>query len=130
MEEWLLMQGFYHGLTQKAREHLDATAEGSFLSLTVGKAELLMEKISENQGWSQDHSQYCYQSEETIAEVNALSTKMDDLLNGLTRGLNTRRIIGRLKQHTNKIQTSQTRSLCISQIGDSNKIKNRIDNQH
>jgi hypothetical protein len=44
------MQGFYHGLTQKAREHLDATAGGSFLSLTVGKAKLLMEKISENQG--------------------------------------------------------------------------------
>jgi hypothetical protein len=50
MEEWLVMQGFYHGLTQKAREHLDATAGGSFLSLTVGKAKLLMEKISENQG--------------------------------------------------------------------------------
>jgi hypothetical protein len=52
MEEWLLMQGFYHGLTQKAREHLDATAGGSFLSLTVGKAKTIIEKISENQGWS------------------------------------------------------------------------------
>jgi hypothetical protein len=83
MEEWLLIQDFYHGLTQKAREHLDATAEGSFLPLTVGKAKLLMEKISENQGWSQDHTQYCYQNEETIKEVNALSTKMDDLLNCL-----------------------------------------------
>jgi hypothetical protein len=83
MEEWLLMQGFYHGLTQKAREHLDATAEGSFLSLTVGKAKLLMEKILENQGWSQDHTQHCHQSEETVEEVNALSTKMDDLFNWL-----------------------------------------------
>jgi hypothetical protein len=54
MEEWLLMQGFYHGLTQKAREHLDATARGLFLSLIVGKAKTLMEKISENQGWFQD----------------------------------------------------------------------------
>jgi hypothetical protein len=44
------MQGFYHGLTQKAREHIDATAGGSFLSLIVRKAKLLMEKISENQG--------------------------------------------------------------------------------
>jgi hypothetical protein len=60
MEEWLLMQGFYHGLTQKAHEHLDATAKGSFLSLTVGKAKLLMEKISKNQGWSQDHTQHCH----------------------------------------------------------------------
>jgi hypothetical protein len=43
------MKGFYHGLTQKAREHLDATAEGSFLSLTLGKAKILMEKIADNQ---------------------------------------------------------------------------------
>jgi hypothetical protein len=79
MEEWLLMQGYYHGLTLMVREHLDATAKGSFLSLTAEKAKLLMEKISENQGRSQDHTQHCHQ----IEEVNALSTKMDDLLNWL-----------------------------------------------
>jgi hypothetical protein len=83
MEKWLLMQGFYHGLTQKAREHLDATARGLFLSLIVGKAKTLMEKISENQGWFQDHTQHCHQSEETVEEVNALSTNMDDLLSWL-----------------------------------------------
>jgi hypothetical protein len=49
MEEWLLMQGFYHRLTQKTCEHLDATVEGSFLSLTLGKAKKLMEKIADNQ---------------------------------------------------------------------------------
>jgi hypothetical protein len=54
-----------------------------FLSLIFGKAKLIMEKIPENQGWSQDHTQYYYQSEETVEEVNALSTKMDDLLNWL-----------------------------------------------
>jgi 16S rRNA C1402 N4-methylase RsmH len=77
MEEWLLMQGFYHGLNQKTCEHLDATAEGSFLSLTLGKAKELMEKISDNQSWSQD------KGEEAIEEVNALSTKMDELLHWL-----------------------------------------------
>jgi hypothetical protein len=30
MEEWMLLQGFYHGLNQKASEHLDANAGGSF----------------------------------------------------------------------------------------------------
>jgi hypothetical protein len=25
MEEWLLMQGFYHGLIQRAHEQLDST---------------------------------------------------------------------------------------------------------
>jgi hypothetical protein len=69
MEEWLLMQGFYHGLTQKAREHLDATVEGSFLSLTFGKAKILMEKIADNQSWSQDNTQHCHQSEEIPKEV-------------------------------------------------------------
>ena len=29
MEDWLLMQGFYHGLIQKACEQLDAIAEHS-----------------------------------------------------------------------------------------------------
>ena len=77
MEEWLLMQGFYHGLNQRTREHLDATAEGSLLSLTLGKTNELMEKISDNQSWSQD------KGEEANEEVNALSTKMDDLLHWL-----------------------------------------------
>ena len=52
MEEWLLMQGFYHGLIRKAHEQLDATAGGAFMSLTLGKAKTLMEKIASNQGWS------------------------------------------------------------------------------
>ena len=46
MEDWLLMQGFYHGLTKKAHEQLDATAGGAFMSLTLGKTEALMEKIA------------------------------------------------------------------------------------
>jgi hypothetical protein len=49
MEEWLLMQGFYHGLIQRAREQLDATAKESFLSLTLRKAEVLMKRIAKNQ---------------------------------------------------------------------------------
>jgi hypothetical protein len=58
MEEWLLMQGFYHGLIKKAHEQLDATARGSFLSLTHVKAEVLMERIAKNQSWSQDNIQH------------------------------------------------------------------------
>jgi hypothetical protein len=44
------MQTFYHGLTQKSHEQLDATGEGSFMSLTLGKAEVLIERIASNQG--------------------------------------------------------------------------------
>ena len=35
IKEWLLIQGFYHGLTPTARNHLDAAARGSFTSLYV-----------------------------------------------------------------------------------------------
>jgi hypothetical protein len=83
MEEWLLMQAFYHRLIQKAREQQDATAGGSFLSLTLRKAKVLMERIVGNQSWSQDNIQHCHQSEEALEELCALSTKMDVLLNWL-----------------------------------------------
>jgi hypothetical protein len=43
------MQGFYHGLTERAHEQLDATTRGSFMSLTLGKAKIFMDKIAENQ---------------------------------------------------------------------------------
>jgi hypothetical protein len=74
------MQGFYHGLIKRAHEQLDATAGGSFLSLTLGKAKVLMERIAKNQGWSQDNIQQCHQSEEAPEELCALSIKIDVLL--------------------------------------------------
>jgi antirestriction protein ArdC len=81
-------KAFYHGLTQKAHEQLDATVGGSFMSLTLGKAKTLMEKITSNQGWSQCNIQACNKSEELLEEVCALSTKMDVLLNWLKQRAN------------------------------------------
>ena len=77
------MQSFYHGLTQKAHEQLDATTGGSFMSFNLKKAKTLMEKIASNQGWSSCNIQLCNKSEEVPEEVCALSTKMDILLNWL-----------------------------------------------
>ena len=74
------MQTFYHGLTQKARECLDASTKGSFLELTIGKAEILLDKIAENQSWFQDEAQQCHQTEAIPEEVKALSNKMENLL--------------------------------------------------
>ena len=53
------------------------------MSLTLGKAETLMEKIASNQGWSTCNIRSCNKSEEVPKEVCALSTKMDVLLNWL-----------------------------------------------
>jgi len=60
MEEWLLMQTFYHGLIPKPREQLDATAKGSFVSLTPRKDESLMDKIAENQCWTYNSQTCCW----------------------------------------------------------------------
>jgi hypothetical protein len=49
MEEWLLMQTFYHGLTSSTRETLDAAARGAFLSLNLKDAKALVEKMASNQ---------------------------------------------------------------------------------
>jgi len=64
MEDWLLMQGFYHGLTKKSHEQLDATVGGAYMSLTINNAKALMEKMASNQGWSKDNIQHCKKSEE------------------------------------------------------------------
>jgi antirestriction protein ArdC len=87
----LLMQSFYHGLTQKSREQLDATTGGSFMSLTLGKAKTLMERIASNQGWLSCNIQSYNKSEEVLEEVCALSTKMDILLNWLKQRDNYKR---------------------------------------
>jgi hypothetical protein len=91
MEEWLLMQTFYHGLIQKSHEQLDATAGGSFMSLTPGKDKVLMEKIAANQSWASCNTQSCHKTEEVPEEVCALSTKMDVLLNLLEQRYNYKR---------------------------------------
>jgi hypothetical protein len=77
------MKSFYHGLNQKSHEQLDATAKGSFMSLTLGKAKVLIKRIASNQGWSSCNIQSCDKSEEVQEEVCALSSKMDVLLNWL-----------------------------------------------
>jgi hypothetical protein len=57
MENWLLMQTFYHGLTNSTRETMDAAAGGAFLSLTIDKATALVEKMVSNQGWNEERAQ-------------------------------------------------------------------------
>ena len=37
MEDWLVLQNFYEGLTAMSKGHVDAAAGGAFLSLTIKK---------------------------------------------------------------------------------------------
>jgi hypothetical protein len=61
MENWLLMQtfyhGLYHGLNNSTCETMDAIVEGAFLSLTISQATALVEKMASNQGWSEERTQ-------------------------------------------------------------------------
>jgi hypothetical protein len=61
------------------------------MSLTLGKAKALMERIASNQGWSSCNIQSCNKSEDVPEEVCALSTKMDVLLNWLEQRDNYKR---------------------------------------
>jgi hypothetical protein len=38
MEEWFIIQSFYHGLIRKACEHIDAAVGGSFFALSIEEA--------------------------------------------------------------------------------------------
>ena len=56
MEQWLIIQNFFHGLHRSAQEHLDVAARGSFLSLSVAAARTLIEKMASNQGWREERA--------------------------------------------------------------------------
>jgi hypothetical protein len=45
MEEWLIIQSFYHELIRSAREHIDAAAGGSFFALGIEEAHKLVENM-------------------------------------------------------------------------------------
>jgi hypothetical protein len=47
------------------------------MSLTLSRAETLMDKIAENQSWKQDNMQHSRQIEAASEEVCVLSSKMD-----------------------------------------------------
>jgi hypothetical protein len=46
MGEWDFTQGFYYGLSQEAKEHIDNLAGGSFFLLKAQEARALFEKIT------------------------------------------------------------------------------------
>jgi hypothetical protein len=57
MEEWFIIQSFYHGLIHSTQEHIDAEAGGSFFALNIEEARKLMEKMASNQSWDEERTQ-------------------------------------------------------------------------
>jgi hypothetical protein len=48
MEEWFIIQSFYHGLIHTTHEHIDVAAGGSFFALSIEEAHKLIEKMASN----------------------------------------------------------------------------------
>jgi len=85
MESWLLMQTFYHGPGNSARETMDAVARGAFLSLTISQDTALVEKMASNQGWNEERTQTRKRGGimHQLKEVDMLSAKLDLLMKKL-----------------------------------------------
>ena len=80
MDNWLILQNFYNGLTQSSRDHVDAAAGGAFFSLTIERATSLIEKMVSNQGWSDDRLQPRQRGMHSVKEADMLAMKIDLLL--------------------------------------------------
>ena len=83
MEEWMIIQNFFHGLNERSQEHVDATAGGAFLSLDVARERMLVEKIFANQSWKGDRDMTRTKGVHQIDSVDMLAAKMDLLMKRL-----------------------------------------------
>jgi hypothetical protein len=55
MEDWEFTQGFYCGLSQEAKEHIDTLAGWIFLMLNAEEARVLFKKLSSSERESEEH---------------------------------------------------------------------------
>jgi hypothetical protein len=89
MEEWFIIQSFYHGLIHSAQEHIDVGAGGCFFTLNIKEARKLVEKMASNQSWDEDSTQTHPRKVHQLEEVDMLTTKIDLLMKKLENpGLN------------------------------------------
>jgi len=94
MEDWLLIQNFYHGLVSLDRSHLDAAAGGALFSLIVANAKTLIEKMVSNQGWSDNRLQPHKQGKHYVKEIDMLAAKID--------------LLARQVEHYEKVSVQET----------------------
>ena len=85
MEDWLILQNFYNGLTSTSRAHIDAAAGGAFFSLTVNGAMALIKKMVSNQGWSEDRLQTQQDGMHTVEETDMMATELELLIKHLDK---------------------------------------------
>jgi hypothetical protein len=93
IENWLILQNFYNGLTSTSRAHIDAVAGGAFFSLIVSGATRLQ------QGWSEDRLQTQRDGLHTVEEMDMLAAKLDLLIKCLDKKRSTYGTVQSLYSH-------------------------------
>jgi hypothetical protein len=83
MEEWFIVQSFYHGLICSAWEHIDVVAGGSFFALSIEEAHELVQKMTSNQRWNEEHTQTRTRKVHYLEEVDMHTAKIDLLMKKL-----------------------------------------------
>jgi hypothetical protein len=83
MEEWFIIQSFYHRLIRIAYEHIDVVAAGSFFALSTEEPHKLIEKMASNQSWDDEHTPSRTHKVHQLEEVDMLTTKIDLLMKKL-----------------------------------------------
>jgi hypothetical protein len=55
MEDWEFTQGFYCGLSQESKEHIDTIARGTFFKLNAEEVRALFKRLSTSERESEKH---------------------------------------------------------------------------
>jgi hypothetical protein len=72
MEDWVFIQGFYCGLSQEAKEHIDALSGGTFIMLNAEKVRALFEKLSASK---RESDEYGLKENSRTIEIDPLTRK-------------------------------------------------------
>jgi hypothetical protein len=83
IEEWFIIQSFYHGVIRSAQEHIDAAVGGSFFTLSIEEARKLIKKMTSNQSWDEERTQTRTHKVHQLEEVDMLTAKIDLLMKKL-----------------------------------------------
>jgi hypothetical protein len=76
MKDWEFTQGFYCGLSQEAKEHIDTLAGGTFLMLNAEETWAFFKKLSASERESEGHD--LKENSRTI-EIDPLTRKFQGM---------------------------------------------------
>jgi hypothetical protein len=121
MEDWEFTQGFYYGLSQEAKEHIDILAGGTFFRLNTEEARALFEKLSASERESEEHG----------LQENSRTIEIDPLIRNFQGMALTQPVASEMHQVEQGIlaQPSDGKKMPLSRISSNvilNKLRNRL----